>query len=95
MKPYRVARLADFDLDEIWLYIARKSVSAADRQLAKLHKTFQLIATHPDMGEQRPEFAGGDCRSFSAGSYVVYYRKFDGGVEVVRVVHGARDMGHA
>lgn len=92
MTRYRLARLADTDLDRIWSYIARDNVSAADRQLAKLLKKFQALAIHPDLGECRPELASGDYRSFSAGSYVIYYRKVDDEIEIARVIHGSRDI---
>jgi len=92
MTRYRVARLADTDLDRIWLYIASDNVSAADRQLANLHKKFETLAIHPDLGESRPELASGGYRVFAAGSYVIFCRKIDDGIEIARVIHGSRDI---
>jgi len=92
MNRYRLARLADIDLDEIWLYIAKDNPSAADRQIAKFVEVFEMLATHPAVGEGRPEFRGGEFRSFSVGNYVVYFRSFDDIVEIARVVHGSRDV---
>jgi toxin ParE1/3/4 len=34
-------------------------------------------------------------RSHPAGNYVVYYREMNGGIEIVRVLHGARDVPRA
>jgi len=31
-------------------------------------------------------------RSFPVGSYVIFYRPMENGVEIVRVLHGARDL---
>lgn len=92
MTRYRLARLADTDLDRIWLFIARDNISAADRQVTKLHRKFEILAAHPDLGELQPELASGDYRRFAAGTYVVFYRKVDDGIEIARVIHGSRDI---
>ena len=51
-----------------------------------------MLARNPEMGERRPEFLSGDRRSFSFGNYVIFYRRIDPGIEVVRVVRGERDI---
>jgi toxin ParE1/3/4 len=43
----------------------------------------------PGMGVARPEIRP-DLRMFPVGSYVVLYPQVDDGVEIVRVLHGAR-----
>ena len=45
----------------------------------------------PMMGRARDELAPG-VRSFPFGRYVVFYLPLDGGIDVVRVLHGARDI---
>ena len=49
------------------------------------------LAENPSMGRSRPEYGRG-IRSFPIGNYVVFYRPTEEGVDVVRVVHGARDF---
>jgi len=44
------------------------------------------------MGRARPELGHG-LRSFVVGQYVVFYRPSTKGIEIVRVLHGARDIG--
>jgi antitoxin HicB len=44
------------------------------------------------VGERRPEFLSGECRSFSFGNYVIFFRPVPRGIEVVRVVRGDRDV---
>ncbi len=39
----------------------------------------------------RPEIDS-SVRSFPVGSYVVFYRETNGGIEVARVLHGRRDL---
>jgi toxin ParE1/3/4 len=43
------------------------------------------------MGRARPELRP-DLRSFPCGAYLILYRAVDDGVEIVRVVHGARNL---
>lgn len=43
------------------------------------------------MGRAREELAA-DLRSFPFGRYVIFYTPVDGGIDVVRVLHSARDI---
>jgi|SRR6267142_4455128 len=79
------------DIEEIWDYIADDSLPAADRWLEQLDEQFQRLAAHPLMGRAREELAGG-MRSFPFGRYVIFYAPVDGGIDVVRVLHSARDI---
>jgi len=51
-----------------------------------------LLADNPGLGRARDELRPG-LRSFSAGRFLIFYRPLDNGIQVVRVVHGARDIG--
>lgn len=86
---------AEQDLVEIGVYIAEQSGSeeVAYRLLETIAETCDLLATYPEMGEVRKEFVTGEYRSFSVGNYVIYYRPMTGGVQISRVLHGARDHG--
>ncbi len=79
------------DLLEIWVSVAANNVSAAERLLGDLHAATQLLATQPMLGKARREFGAG-IRSFPVRDYVLVYRPILDGVELVRVVHGARDL---
>jgi toxin ParE1/3/4 len=92
MSRYRLTRQADQDLLEIWEYIARDNSPAADRQIDRFLDVFQVMAASPSFGQHHPELGAGDLRSFTSGSYVIVFRPVDDGVEVVRIVHGARDF---
>lgn len=45
----------------------------------------------PLMGRGRPELSPG-VRSFVVGLHVIFYRLFDGGIEVAPVLDGVRDL---
>ncbi len=79
------------DILEIWDYIAEDSIAAADRWVDRLDETLQVWATQPMMGRARNELAAG-VRSFAFGKYVVFFSALADGIDVVRVLHGARDI---
>jgi len=79
------------DLAEIWSYIAEDSVTNADRFAARIDKAFRLLARRPKIGRARPELYP-DLRSFVVGKYVVFYLPLTNGIDVIRVLHGARDI---
>jgi toxin ParE1/3/4 len=87
----RLTEQAKADLDEIWLQIALDDVLVADRFIDRVLSRCQLLADRPKMGRERPELRAG-LRSFTIGSYLIIYRLRAGGIEVVRVLHGARDL---
>lgn len=81
---------AEDDLIEIWLHIARDNPSAADRFLDRIAERIALLADFPEAGPERPDIAA-DLRMLPIGDYVVLNRFAGTRIEIVRVVHGARD----
>lgn len=79
------------DLIEIWAYIAEGSVTNADTFASRIDKTFKLLARRPWIGRARPELYP-DLRSFVVANYVVLYLPLTNGIDVIRVLHGARDI---
>ena len=82
---------AEADILEIWGYIAEDSVVAADRWVDKLDEKFALWATQPMMGRARDELSH-RIRSLAFGRYVVFFEPLPDGIDVVRVLHGSRDI---
>ena len=82
---------AEADILEIWDYIAEDSLIEADRWLDRLDEKFALWATQPTMGRSRDELAPG-IRSLAFGRYVVFFEPLPDGIDVVRVLHGSRDI---
>jgi toxin ParE1/3/4 len=91
MSEHRVSHSAREDLDRIWDYIAQDDPQAADRFVRLIVSKFVMLASMPQMGCPREELACG-LRSFPVGNYIIFYRVMEGGVEIVRVLHGARDL---
>jgi toxin ParE1/3/4 len=82
---------SDRDIDEIWRYIAQDSVLQADRLIAKFRTKLQHLAEWHTMGRPRPEL-GESCRSYPFRKYCFYFRPHDDGIEVIRILHSARDL---
>ena len=83
--------LAFQDLAEIWSFIADDSEANADQFLATLDDKLKVLATQPRMGRLRDELIP-ELRSFPYGRYVVFFFSLPDGIDVVRVLHGARDI---
>ena len=84
---------AEEDILEIWEYIADDSIEEADRWLDRLDEKLSLWATQPTMGRSRDELLPG-IRSMPFGRYVVFYAPAGDGLDVIRVLHGSRDVDH-
>ena len=82
---------AEQDLDDIWLHIALDNISAADALIDTIAERSLVLATQPNAGRARPELLAG-LRSHPINSYVIFYRPKGDGIEIVRVLHGARDV---
>ena len=82
--------LAGADIAEIWDFIAEDSIDQADAWIDRLDDKLRLLATQPLMGRSREELALG-MRSFPFGRYVLFYVPLDDGIDLVRMLHSARD----
>lgn len=91
MKTYYLTQAAENDLIEIVDYIASDSPAAAGKLLDRIEERFQLLAEMPESGVPREELATG-LRSAAIGRYVAFYRPEREGIQVVRVLHGSRDV---
>lgn len=83
---------ADADLDDIVAQISQDNLQAATAWLNGIRSLFELLATQPEIGQQIHTRRHGDLRCHVYGNYLVYYRAIRGGVQIVRVLHGARDQ---
>lgn len=91
MTSYFLTPQAAEDLDEIHDFIASDAPSAALRVINSFEEKFVMLAQSPEIGRKREELAQ-LLRSFPVGNYVIFYRPTRHGIEVIRVLHGARDI---
>lgn len=79
------------DLAEIWVYIAEDSPDRADAFVDLANSKFQALSRRPGLGRRRPEL-NSEIRSLAVGRYVVFYLPLPRWIEIVRVLHGFRDI---
>jgi antitoxin ParD1/3/4 len=80
------------DLLNIWNYIAEDSIESADQVLARLYDAFTGLAEAPGMGHHRDDLADSRYRFWTVYSYVIAYRDNTNPLEIVAIVHGARQL---
>jgi toxin ParE1/3/4 len=88
---YAILPQAEADLEAIGDYIAQDNPARAVTFVQEFHETFTQLAEMPLSGSARP-YLGPGIRVRPVGRYVVYYRPVSDGVEIVRVLHSARDV---
>jgi toxin ParE1/3/4 len=91
MATILIKPLAQADLLDIWNFIASDSFDKADQLLKKIDSQLKMLASNPGMGRKRDSLAL-NMRSFPVGNYLIFYRPINQGIEVIRVIHGARDI---
>jgi toxin ParE1/3/4 len=85
------------DLLQHFVYIGERNYDAAERFLRAAREAIHDIARMPTAGGlkhfRHPELSG--IRSWPIDgfkNYVIFYRETKDGIEVLRVLHGARDI---
>ena len=89
---YVLGTEVEFDLNEIWEHIALDSVDLADKWIGKFFDAFELIGQSPRIGHRRDDLTAFGVLFWPVGSFLVIYRRGKEAVEIVAVVHGARDI---
>ncbi|MGC1872277.1 MAG: type II toxin-antitoxin system RelE/ParE family toxin [Acidobacteriaceae bacterium] len=92
MKKYVLSAAAEADLNAIWEYIAEDNVDAADRWIDKLFDAFEAVGQNPNMGHRREDLTLFPVLFWPVAAYLVIYRVQGRSIEVVAVIHGARDI---
>jgi toxin ParE1/3/4 len=91
-RTFHLSPEADEDLIQIWGYLSREvSERVADRQLREIDTACAMRKAWPYSGRRRDELLAG-MRSVLVHPYVMFYRIQGDAIEVVRVLHGRRDI---
>ena len=95
---YQISPAADRDLDDPAAYLAQEvGLEKALRFLEAAAATFEQVARMPGVGQRwetaQPRLTGlRVCRIEGFTNHLIFYRAVDVGIEIVRVLHGARDI---
>src|SRR6267378_3293521 len=92
MKRFILTPRARQDVSEIWDYIADDNIEAADRVLAALESAMIKLAKNPGIGHWREELSDKRHRFFLVYSYLIVYRHETKPLQIIRVLHAARDV---
>lgn len=78
------------NLDAIWLFVAQDNIDAADELMDAIRSASTVLEQHPRAGRSGKV---PDTREFvvSGTPYILLYRIADGVVQILGVIHGARD----
>mgnify|MGYP006309627291 CR=1 FL=1 len=79
------------DLEDIWSHIAADSVRNADGFIDQLYRKCVEISELDAIGRKRDELSPG-LLSLSYKKYVIFFLRTKDRVEIVRILHGSRDL---
>ncbi|MBJ7503872.1 MAG: type II toxin-antitoxin system RelE/ParE family toxin [Polynucleobacter sp.] len=76
---------------ELWVYLAKKNLSVANKALDIIARETQTLSVFPFMGRLRPEIKD-DIRSWPSETKYIFFYLFDHRLlKIVRVLHHTRD----
>ncbi len=89
---YILSQEADNDIEDIFEYGEYQyGTPQAIEYLLGLKNHFEVIAKNPDIGKKRKEIKDG-LYSFPYSSHIIFYRKMNSYVRIIRVLYGGRDL---
>lgn len=91
MPVVKVAASAEEDLKGIWAYIAEHNPGAANNLIKEIIRRFAILRDHPHMGREQDKLLV-NLRSFVVKNYVIFYQPIEGGIEILRILHGSRNI---
>jgi toxin ParE1/3/4 len=92
MSQFKLTPAAESDLIEIIEYIASESPIVAVRIRNELHNALARLADFPGVGHFRLDLLNRQYKFWSVYSYVIVYRWKVKPIQVIAVLHGARDL---
>ena len=79
------------DIEAVVSYIKADNLNAAEHWLDKLYRLCASLSEMPGMGLPRPDI-NNRVHVFPFGKYLVFYHIEPHGIDIVRVIHGMRNM---
>lgn len=92
MKRFVLTPAAKADLIDISDYIKYDSPTTARRVVAEIRKAMRHLAEMPGIGHIREDLADESLRFWPIYSYLIVYRPETRPLQIIRVLHGARDV---
>jgi len=86
-----ISEPAESDVTEICSHIANFDIESAKKTAKEFSEKFRLLESNPKLGRSQDSFIL-NLRSFPFKKYVIFYFPIENGVEIYRVLHGARNV---
>ncbi|MEB3226540.1 MAG: type II toxin-antitoxin system RelE/ParE family toxin [Synechococcus sp.] len=91
---FRLTKPAVKDIEQIADYLAQTTgINQAEVFLDELNQKLAKVAQFPKLGRQRDEIFP-NVRSLTLRTYLILYLPTEGGIDILRVVSGYRDLTH-
>ena len=92
MREFVLTPAAEGDLLKIIEYLDGDNPNAVLKVVDALDEAMQRLAENPGIGHVRTDLTDADVRFWSVFKYLVIYRPETKPLEIVRVLHGSRDV---
>jgi plasmid stabilization system protein ParE len=89
---YIFGRYVEGDLKQIRDHIAKNSPASARRMMVRFVDAFRLLAKQPELGHAREDLLPPAIQFWPVGAYLILYVATRTPLEILAVVHGARDV---
>ena len=93
MPRYLLTSEAERDLDVIKQYLVRQGGPRVARYvLGEIREAFRFLASSPEAGHSREDLTDAPVKFWTVFSYLVVYDPAKRPIEILNVIHGARDV---
>jgi len=92
MARYLLTESAKADVRQIVAYIRQRSPGSATRVRSELRAAMRKLAEFPGIGHTRADIPDEGLRFWPVYSYLIVYRHPTVPLQILRVLHGARDI---
>jgi plasmid stabilization system protein ParE len=92
VSEFVLTQVAKADLLKTLEYLDGDNPGAVLKVVDALDDAMQLLADNPGIGHRRPDLTPQDVRFWSVFRYLAIYRPSTKPLEIVRVLHGKRDV---
>jgi len=94
MRSYVLAKTAERDLDQIKRFLVAQAGPTVTRNVFRdIRSAFKLLGSKPGVGHLRDDLTSRPVKFWHVYSYLIVYDPETKPVQIMRVLHGMRDVG--
>ncbi len=92
MNRFVFSSYVEADLRDIRDHISKDSPESSHRMMVRFVTAFRMLARRPELGHEREDLLEPSIRFWPVGFYMILYVPARRPIEILAVVHGARDV---